>query len=138
MRALKIDCVNKSISTIDFDASDYKNIAKEIGCEYIEGVGLMQDDMVFIDEEGRINGKGEAIGGFQLVGPGGTVECAGNGLILGGDNKGDTVAAKTTMGWACAHVNWLSADWFKANPCPPPTFHSLDSAENLLKVMGLV
>lgn len=130
MRAILIDPVQHTINEVEHDASDYHNINKAIRAELFTTINLLEPgDAVFIDDEGRINGRGEGLGGFRLLGDPDeslSVPLAGYGLVLGSDDKGDTAPAKTNLDWLRAHVEWLDGAWFEANPPPPMQYMPLE------------
>lgn len=140
MKAILIDPVQRSISEIDYDDTDFHNIGRSIHAELFTVVQLVAEgDGVYVDDEGRINGNGERVGGFRLLGePDRSLhfDLAGYGLVLGSDDEGASQSPKTTMAWLRDHLEWLDADWFKANPPPPMEFHAMDDDEFYRHLLG--
>ena len=86
-RALRIDASTGVISEVVI--KDYKDIQEKIGCDIFTVVTLAKGEVLYVDDEGLINGttKGFSINygsGFLM----------GNGLVLGTDFRGDSVDTK--------------------------------------------
>jgi hypothetical protein len=86
-RALRIDASTGVISEVVI--KDYRDIQEKIGCDIFTVVTLAKGEVLYVDDEGLINGttKGFSINygsGFLM----------GNGLVLGADFKGDSVDTK--------------------------------------------
>ena len=131
VRAILIDPVNRSINAITHDTSDYRNINTTIHADdCFTTVNLLQPgDAVYVGDSGRINGNGEKIGGFRLLGdPDKSLgyDLAGYGLVLGSNEEGFTEDAKTTVAWLLDHIEWREPQWFADNPAPPMQFVPLD------------
>lgn len=95
MKAYFINPKERSITEIRHDDRDWRNIAKVLGCEWVERVNLCRGDhdAVWVDEEGWLNGHAEKAGWFWLTLD--TPKCptvtqlAGNGLVLGCNQMGE-------------------------------------------------
>ena len=87
MKALFINAEERTVEEIDFDG-DYKKIQEKIGCRCFTCVELnAKQDTLYIDDEGLINGTENF---FYVEGKGYCQPFAGNGLVLGTDNEGDS------------------------------------------------
>jgi hypothetical protein len=91
MRAILINAENETISEVEYDG-DYRSIYKLIGCEtftivqfpdgetlYVEDNGLLFDPQHFFKHEGY----------HQPL--------AGNGLFLGSDDEGESIATQLSI-----------------------------------------
>lgn len=93
MKAYWINTPNKTVEEIEYD-DDYKSISKDwLKCDYFTVVRIDGGDVVYVDDEGLINGNEH--GWFQLL----TYHQAlkGYGLVLGTDNEGNSVAPKISL-----------------------------------------
>jgi hypothetical protein len=87
MRAYLIDTPNKQITEVDYDG-DYKSIYTWCNVECFTTVRInADDDVVFLDDEGLINGNPD--GWFVFSGY--NQPLRGKGLVLGTDNEGESV-----------------------------------------------
>lgn len=91
MKAILIDPFTQTISEVDYDGN-YKNIYKLIGANCFDLAHLGQGDAIFVDDEGLINGTRALFkhDDYDSV-------LAGKGLILGSDNRGESVSCKATL-----------------------------------------
>lgn len=121
MKAILIDPVKREVRAVEHDNSSYKNIAEAIHAELFTLVRINEVDSVFVDDEGRINGRGEVLGGFRLHGDNRRmyVDLAGYGLVLGSDEEGDAADTTLDAGDVRGRIEWLEGRWFAANPPPP-------------------
>ena len=89
MRAIFIDAHAETVEEIDF-TGDFRAIQQKLGVDLFTCVTLNdQDDTLYIDDEGLINGTKVA---FMLAGH--SQPYFGNGLILGTDPDGESTDAK--------------------------------------------
>lgn len=118
MKAILIDPINKTVQYVENEGG-LDAIRKAIDTQYVERVTLgVRHEAIWIDEEGRINGKGEKVGGFNI----GPFDIAGKGLILDCNEAGDEIATGLTVEQVAPKINWLEPEWFERNPCPPMQF----------------
>lgn len=97
MKAFLIDPVARSITEVDYDASDYRNIYKLIDCETftVAGINMVTSDEVFVDDEGLLTNE-RPLYAFQFVG--GFQPYVGKGLVVGApDEEGETTPATLTL-----------------------------------------
>jgi len=92
MKAIFINAEEQKIEKIDFDG-DYRKIQDKIGCRCFTCVYLdTGNDAIFIDDEGLLtldaNSKFFFMKGRNYAQP-----FAGNGLILGADEEGESTDA---------------------------------------------
>ena len=85
--ALLIDAKNGTVSKVT--VGDYKDILSHIGCRSFTTVRLAKDEVLYLDDEGLMNGTEY---GFTFKGLSGVTHFRGNGVILGmnqhnGDEK---------------------------------------------------
>jgi len=90
MKAILIDSVNREVKEVD--VTDYKSYYPLINCECFTVVNFGKDnDSIFVDDEGLLKDP-ENFFMFRGSNP-----LAGNGLILGTDSKGESIAPKITL-----------------------------------------
>jgi len=92
MKAILINAKARSIRDIDFEGS-YKDIQELVGCSLFTVIDLGDGETLFIDDEGLLHDPEYF---FGLVGPDYRYPqpLAGNGLILGSNAAGDSIATK--------------------------------------------
>lgn len=91
--AIFIDAENQRIEEREIDGGDYREINRAIGCDvftFAHPRGLKGRDAVAVDDEGLLYNPTY---GFQIGGQ----ALAGNGLVLGADSEGNSVAPKTSL-----------------------------------------
>ena len=58
MKAFLINPIDETITEVDHDDSDYKNISKAIDAKYFTTVQIHEDgDTIYLDDEGLLNGN---------------------------------------------------------------------------------
>lgn len=119
MKAILIDPVAREVRAFEYDNSSYKNIATAIHAELFTLVRLDEVNSVFVDDEGRINGRGKELGGFRIHGNGNHVELAGYGLVLGSTDEGEAADTTLTVEHVASRIEWLDGQWFVDHPVPP-------------------
>ena len=82
LRALRIDATTGVISEVIIN--DYMDISAEIGCRMFTSVRLSKNEVLYVDDEGLINGTKQ---GFLIATNDGLL--AGNGIVLGITDWGD-------------------------------------------------
>lgn len=111
MRAIKIDVASQTISEVSIN--DWREIAPAIGngCEYFScPVVLENEDTIYVDDEGLFH---EITGGFLM--PNFSYPLIGNAIILGTNDEGESVDAKSTLEYIRANVRFVTKqaaeDW---------------------------
>lgn len=95
MKAILISVHNQSVTQIEIE-DGLDSIYKAIGCDTIEAVHsyiLQGGDIIYVDEEGLLKdepGPFFVLNGFHQP-------LAGNGLVLGTDEEGDSCDAETPI-----------------------------------------
>lgn len=102
MRAFLIDPEAKTVNEVLFDG-DYHQIYTLIGAECFDVCRLPDNDGIFVDDEGLVNGKPQSF--FMHIDA--MQPLAGKGLVLGCDEQGNTVEPKTTLDHLRRSVVWL-------------------------------
>jgi hypothetical protein len=86
MRAIKIDAINQEVKEIDFEGN-FQDIQREIDVDCFTVVPMDNGDALYVDDEGLLNGTFM----FMEIEIDGYVRfLAGNGLILGTDDEGES------------------------------------------------
>ena len=101
-KAYLIHSATKTVSDITID--DYTEISKNIGCEiFTTGTHLPNGDTIYVDDEGLlINPK------FFFMVDGCAHPFAGNGVVVGADEEGESVDVKTKIEDIWAMVKFMS------------------------------
>ena len=106
MRAILINAENKTVTEITIDAKKgvlsqwYKNI----GCDLVQvGHYISEHDSILVDEEGLFKNPSNFFSYYGAIQP-----FAGNGLIVGVDEEGETVGCDITLEEATLNVIFLS------------------------------
>tara|TARA_R100000149_G_C5830902_1_gene106519 strand:+ start:426 stop:755 length:330 start_codon:yes stop_codon:yes gene_type:complete len=95
MKAFLIDPKNQSITEVDYDNSDYKNIYKLIDCGTFTTVDINKEgDCIYVDDEGLLYIDIKHM--FTLDGNRNT-SYAGKGLVLGTDSDGESCEPIITL-----------------------------------------
>lgn len=126
MRAIKIDVEQKKVYEIEI--KDYKDIYPAIGngCELFACPIFFENaDTLYTDDEGLL--KPEMIGCFSM--PDWDYPLVGNAVILGSDDEGESVDAKSTIEEIENQIIWGTVtdanDWReKALSTPPQIYFS--------------
>ena len=95
MKAILIDSKNKIVKDVEIsEKSTLKDWYKQIGCSMVEVAAYIDaQDSILVDEEGLYNITAET-GSFYYKGV--FSQLYGNGLVVGVDNKGNSVSCKIT------------------------------------------
>lgn len=127
MKLIKIDVEKQSVYEVEHDGS-LKSIYKLLGAEcFCIGATFENRDVIMVDDEGLLH---DSIGWFQLK-PG-TQPLAGNGLVCGTDDNGDTVPPKVTL----AFIKSICRFFKPGEITPPEPFAEVqpfDTLEEMLK-----
>lgn len=89
MKAFKIDCEKQEVYEVDYDATDYKETNKQIGCHTMScAIIFDKEDGLMVDDEGLLGGPTK---GFNFRSPDGIDwKFAGNGVLIGCDKDGNS------------------------------------------------
>jgi hypothetical protein len=104
MRAIRIDSNSGKIEVIELEPG-LQAIKAAVRCRWIEGVRpsiLVGADIMYVDEEGLLHGENLF---FKIAGYAQPI--AGNGLILGTDEEGDSTDCETPIGMVSQCVEFL-------------------------------
>ena len=111
MKAIFINSEKKEVTEIEI-GKDYQDIypyVAPISKLFTVPVILSNEDSLYVDDEGLLHGPVEY--GFQFTAPDDTVWIlAGNGLLLGGDDEGNSVDVKYPIGHIRKMVEWMDAN----------------------------
>ena len=92
MKAILINAKTKEVKEVEM-GKDYNEIYTQLGCElFTAGMYMEQSDVMYVDDEGLINGTDEF---FTLEGA--HQPFAGNGLIMGTDDEGESTDCKLSF-----------------------------------------
>ncbi len=100
MKAFLIDPFEKSISEVDY-SGDYKDIYKLINAELFDVVYIDGNNCIYVDDEGLFKNE-QAF--FQV----GYAMLAGYGLVLGTDDKGESISPDISLKNLAKKVTFLS------------------------------
>lgn len=94
MRAILINPKDQTITEIEF-IGDYKRIQQLIDADCFDCVRLgdEEENTIYVDDEGLINGVAQRVGMFRVDGDN-PAYLAGKGLILATDAEGESAATK--------------------------------------------
>jgi len=88
-KAILIDVHDFSVTEIEVDQDNLQDIYDALGCDLFDCVTLPNGDAIYIDDEGLLKNPDRF---FALIGY--TSILAGNGLIMGVDDEGASIAPK--------------------------------------------
>lgn len=94
MRAILIDPFERTVTEVEFNG-DWRSIKEHIGngCDlFWTGPRLPNEDTVYVDDEGLFKSDQEFFQFSDYPEP-----LAGRGLVLGTDERGDSVEVKSTL-----------------------------------------
>ena len=91
MKAFLIDPEKRTITEVDYDGH-HKSIYKLIGADLFDTVRLSGSDVIFVDDEGLMKNPQHF---FKLDGL--TSPLAGKGLVLGTNNRGESISPKLVL-----------------------------------------
>lgn len=105
MRAILIDAIAKTVTEVEMEGESYKEIHRLIGCEcFTMAVQLENKDAILVDDEGLLKDPQH----FFYVDGWYPMPLAGKGIIVGSDEEGETVAAKTDLRTVKGRVTFLN------------------------------
>jgi hypothetical protein len=92
MKAILINAKTKEVKEVEM-GKDYQEIYKQLECElFTAGAYLDKEDVIYVDDEGLINGT-DVFFTFE----GAHQPFAGNGLIMGTDDEGESTDCKINL-----------------------------------------
>ena len=96
MKAFLINPLDETITEVDHDDSDYKNISKAIDAKYFTTVQIHEDgDTIYLDDEGLLHGNHKHTFTLDKVFH---QTYVGKGLVLGTNmNTGDAKDVDTSL-----------------------------------------
>lgn len=102
MKAFFVDSVQREVREVEYNG-DWRTIAPLLGCQYFTVVQLNQErDTIFVDDEGLLHDPKTffVIKGFEQP-------LAGNGLVLGCNEDGDSTAPrKIDLAWLNENITF--------------------------------
>ena len=92
MKAILINAKTKEVKEVEM-GKDYKEIYTQLQCElFTAGMYMNDADVMYVDDEGLMNGTNEF---FTFEGA--HQPFAGNGLIMGTDDEGESTDCKMSF-----------------------------------------
>lgn len=101
MKAILINAETRSFSTVEIKS--WKDIAPAIGAELFEIVTIEQNDALYVDEEGLMKPQDN----FILY-DGYPQPLAGNALVLGTDDEGESTDPKNTLEFLKGKIRFMN------------------------------
>ena len=111
MKAILIDVINKEVNEVEHDDT-LSSIYKHIDCGTFDVVRIDDTNSIYIDDEGLFV---EDQLYFEYKGTTDSVSLAGNGLVLGVDEEGETTPPSLTLKEVQKAVTFLPKG-FEINP----------------------
>ena len=106
MKAILIDSVAREVRAMDITPPVLEGWYAAIGCDLVTvAVELEEGDAILVDDEGLLRSPGH----FFLY-EGFPQPLAGNGLVVGCDEEGDTVDVKADIKYIRERVRFLSRE----------------------------
>jgi hypothetical protein len=106
MRAILIDAAKREVTEVEIPG-DLKSLQAAVG-GYIEtAVRLADEDVIFVNEEGLLQSPPTD---HWFVFKGAHQPFAGNGILVGGNDDGETVAAKAPLDAIKRKVEFLTLE----------------------------
>tara|TARA_R100000234_G_C4909966_1_gene139412 strand:- start:256 stop:585 length:330 start_codon:yes stop_codon:yes gene_type:complete len=103
MKAILIDVHTQSVTEVEHD-NTLENIYDLLDCRTFDVVRIDETDSIYIDDEGLFVNDQLF---FEYGGDAQSVRLAGNGLILGVDDEGNSISPKTTIEEVKGRVGFL-------------------------------
>jgi hypothetical protein len=105
MKALLIDSKNKVVKQIEI-GEHFTEISKAIDCDVFAAPHILEnEDTMYCDDEGLLKNPQHFFLLDTYPQP-----IAGNGLILGCDDEGDSIDVKTTLDELISRVTFMNID----------------------------
>lgn len=112
MKAILIDAGAQEVREIEIQPDEngctLSAIYAAIGCELIDVVRITRTDAIFVDDVGLLRAENEFMPFFLWDGYPNPL--AGNGLILGSDENGNSAEPTVTHEWVRKRVEFLDYD----------------------------
>jgi hypothetical protein len=103
MKAILIDVHTQSVTEVEHD-NTLDNIYELLNCRTFDVVRIDEVDSIYIDDEGLFVDDQLF---FEYGGDAQSVRLAGNGLILGVDDEGNSISPTTTIEEVKGRVGFL-------------------------------
>ena len=110
VKAILIDVKNQEVKEVEHD-NTLQNIYDLIDCRVFDSVRIDNVNSIFVDDEGILKDNLY----FQYSGSNGIFQLAGNGLLLGIDDEGNSISPTLTVEDVKDKVRFLS-EGFKVEP----------------------
>ena len=110
VKAILIDVKNQEVKEVEHD-NTLQNIYDLIDCRVFDIVRIDNVNSIFVDDEGILKDNLY----FQYSGSNGIFQLAGNGLLLGIDDEGNSISPTLTVEDVKDKVRFLS-EGFKVEP----------------------
>ena len=110
MKAILIDVKTQEIKEVEHD-NTLQNIYDLIDCRAFDLVRIDDVNSIFVDDEGILKDNLY----FEYSGSNGSFQLAGNGLVLGVDDEGNSISPTLTVEDVKGKVNFLP-EGFKVEP----------------------
>jgi hypothetical protein len=125
-KAIFIDVTNRKFENVSFNSFDeiYKIIGND--CDtFAAPIIFENNDAIFIDDEGFFH---DVPGGFIMEGW--SYPLVGNGLIIGGDDEGNSKDVTYTIEWCEENIDFVSKEkaqeWVEIAKSQPARIINLD------------
>jgi hypothetical protein len=104
MKAILINSIEQTVTEIEY-SGNWRDISKLIGCDLFTVVNMGKGDTIFVDDEGLLKDPQYF---FKLD----TYRSllAGNGLILGSDDEGESIACKVTVEEMRSRISFINRE----------------------------
>ena len=106
MKAILIDVKNQEIKEVEHD-NTLQNIYGLLDCRVFDVVRIDNVNSIFVDDEGILKDNLY----FQYSGRDHVIQLAGNGLILGVDDEGNSISPTLTVEDVKNKVSFLSEEF---------------------------
>ena len=103
MKAILIDVHTQSVTEVEHD-NTLNNIYELLNCRTFDVVMIDEVDSIYVDDEGLFVDDQLF---FEYGGDAQSVRLAGNGLILGVDDEGNSISPQTTVEEVEGRVGFL-------------------------------
>ena len=103
MKAILIDVHTQSVTEVEHD-NTLDNIYELLNCRTFDVVRIDEVDSIYVDDEGLFVDDQLF---FEYGGDAQSVRLAGNGLILGVDDEGNSISPQTTVEEVEGRVGFL-------------------------------
>jgi hypothetical protein len=106
MRAILINPTERTVTAVEYNG-DLKQAYSLMSCELVDVVYIgKEQDGIFVDDEGLFS-KGDEQRYFVFYRDDGRESfLAGNGLVVGCDDEGNTIEPSVSLEYIESHVQW--------------------------------